>query len=232
MTDVAAAITQTRERIAKACALAGRDAGDVRLMLATKTVHPERLRQAIACGEYLFGENRVQELAGKAQALADVHVEWHMIGHLQTNKVKAALEVATCIQSVDRLSLVQELHRQCERLGRMANILVEVNVSGEASKHGCAPANVDALLEAIAALPTLRVGGFMTIGANTDDERVVRHGFSQLRRIAHDARSRGLVPASATVLSMGMSSDMEWAIAEGSTMVRVGSAVFGERMAG
>jgi len=198
-------------------------------MLATKTVAPTQLRQAIACGEHLFGENRVQELVPKAQALAQEAPEWHMIGHLQTNKVKAVLDVATCIQSVDRSRLAIEIHRLCLLQERSVDVLIEVNVSGEESKYGCAPTGVDSLLDEVAALPTLHVQGFMTIGANTTDERTVRDGFAMLRAIGERARARGVVAPNATVLSMGMSTDMEWAIAEGSTMVRVGSAVFGER---
>lgn len=201
-------------------------------MLASKTVAPERIREAIACGVRLFGENRVQELLPKAQALADEPLEWHMIGHLQTNKVKAVLDVATCIQSLDRSRLAAEIHKLCQTHERSIDVLIEVNVSGEESKYGCAPTDVDDLLDAVAAMPTLRVRGFMTIGANTTDERTVRHGFAMLRTIGEGARARGVVPADATELSMGMSADMEWAIAEGSTMVRVGSAVFGQRVRG
>jgi PLP dependent protein len=199
-------------------------------MLATKTVDPTRLREAVAAGATLFGENRVQEALPKIEPLSDCSIEWHMIGHLQTNKVRDALRFATCIQSVDRASLVQELRKQCIARGGSCDVLVEVNTSGEASKHGVVPEAATALLDMIAEAPELRLCGFMTIGALSDDERIVRRCFSMLRTIADKAVHEGRLPVGRpAILSMGMSSDLEWAIAEGSTLVRVGSAVFGRR---
>lgn len=216
-------------RMQEACAHAGRSAADVLLLLATKTQSAETLREAAACGEVLFGENRVQELVSKASALTDLPISWHFIGHLQSNKVKEAARYSSCIQSIDRPSIVDALHGELVKTQRTMEVLVEVKTAAEDTKHGCVPEAVEALLTLIAERPTLRVRGFMTIGSFSSDERIVRACFAQLRTISEDARARGLVAADSTILSMGMSGDLEWAIAEGSTMIRAGSAVFGER---
>lgn len=213
----------------EACSRVGRPTTDVQLLLATKTQPVDVLREAVACGEVLFGENRVQELIAKASALTDLPIMWHFIGHLQSNKVKDAVRYSSCIQSVDRPSIVEALHSEVMKSQRTMDVLIEVKTASEDTKHGCAPEHVEELLTLIAARPSLRVRGFMTIGSFSDDERLVRACFAQLRTISEDARSRGLVPADSTTLSMGMSGDLEWAIAEGSTMIRAGSAVFGAR---
>lgn len=219
-------LTTIRHRIHEALDRAGRRPDETKLMLATKTQSAETLREAAVCGEMFFGENRVQELVPKTEELVDLPIVWHFIGHLQTNKVKDVLGRVACIQSVDRPSLIQALHSECTKRQTSVNVMVEVNTSLEESKHGVHPDRVETLLEELSNFPALRVAGFMTIGANTDDERIVRTGFELLREIrdAYD-RSYGTV----SELSMGMSHDLEWAIAEGSTIVRVGSAVFGER---
>lgn len=219
-------LTTIHQRMEAALDRAGRRPEATKLMLATKTQSVETLREAVTCGELFFGENRVQELMPKTDDLADLPIVWHFIGHLQTNKVKDVLGRVTCIQSVDRPSLIQALHSECVKRQTAIDVMVEVNTSFEESKHGVHPDRVETLLDELANYPTLKVTGFMTIGANTDDERIVRTGFEMLREIrdAYD-KSHGTV----SELSMGMSHDLEWAIAEGSTIVRVGSAVFGER---
>jgi pyridoxal phosphate enzyme (YggS family) len=222
-------ITIVRQRMNEACARVGRSSGDVQLLLATKTQSAQTLREAAACGELLFGENRVQELVSKATDLADLPITWHFIGHLQSNKVKDAARFSSCTQSMDRPSIVEALQRELEKSGRTMDVLVEVKTASEDTKHGCEPEEVESLLTLIAEQRALRVRGFMTIGSFSSDERIVRACFAQLRGISEDARSRGLAPADATTLSMGMSGDLEWAIAEGSTMIRAGTAVFGER---
>lgn len=227
--SIAAAIHHVRTRIDQACQACGRNPESVKLILATKTVDAERLREAYAAGETCFGENRVQEALAKYDDLLDLDIEWHFIGHLQTNKVRDVLKVATCIHSVDRVSLVDELESECERRGEGIDILVEVNASGESSKHGCGVDDVDELLEYIQEKQWLNVRGFMTIGAMSDDADDVRASFARLRMIRDRALQQGLVPSDALHLSMGMSGDLELAILEGSTMVRVGSSVFGER---
>lgn len=216
----------THSRIAAACQAYERPMDAVRLMLATKTQTSETLRQAVAFGEHFFGENRVQELVPKHDELSALPITWHFIGHLQTNKVKDVIGRATCVQSVDRISLIEALHHECSKRQTSIDVMIEVNTSFEESKHGLHPNDVPAFVDCIAPYATLRVVGFMTIGANVDDELTVRKGFSMLREIRD--RHQTQLP-SATELSMGMSHDLEWAIAEGSTIVRVGSAVFGQR---
>ncbi len=203
-----------------------RNPQDIRLLLATKKQSAETLRSMSALGERLFGENRVQEFVPKCEALIDLPIEWQFIGHLQTNKVRDVVGRVTCVQSVDRPSLVDALNAECTRKNASINVMVEVNVSNEATKNGVALDGVEPLIEKILTMPPLRIVGFMTIGALSEDERVVRSGFEKLRAIrdAFDASYR-----TTSELSMGMSDDLEWAIAEGSTMVRVGTAIFGER---
>ncbi len=227
MTTLAERLRVVHDRIASAVDAAGRAHGSVRLMLATKTQLPDTLREAAALGEHLFGENRVQELVPKVDALADVPITWHFIGHLQTNKVKDVIGRVACVQSVDRPSIVSALDAECTKRGSRLDVMIEVNTSGEESKHGIAPAEVWTLIDAVRATSTLRITGFMTIGALSDDERVVRACFATLRGIRdrYDAEH-----GTTSELSMGMSDDLAWAIAEGSTIVRVGTAAFGERI--
>jgi len=227
--SIATAISDVQERIRRACVNAGRAVSDVDLLLATKTVSPERLREAIAAGTTLFGENRMQEFVPKAEALQDAPITWHFIGHLQTNKVRDAVRHAACVQSVDRPSLAKELDKELQKQGKGLDILVEVNTSGEESKHGVAPEHVDDLLQYIGTCASLRIRGFMTIGALSEDENDVRACFRSLRTIRDRAIDGGRIPSSATILSMGMSGDLDLAVEEGSTMIRVGSAVFGRR---
>ena len=196
-------------------------------MLATKTQSDETLRTVYGLGEQLFGENRVQELVPKTDALRDLDITWHFIGHLQTNKVRDVIGRVQCIQSVDRPSLVDAIASECIKRSATMDVMIEVNTSFESSKHGCHPGEAEQLIELVSTHPSLRIVGFMTIGALSEDERIVRRGFSMLRDIrdrfdaSHGTKSE---------LSMGMSHDLEWAIAEGSTIVRVGTAVFGERL--
>lgn len=217
------------QRINVACEQNGRELGDMRVCVATKDQSPETIREAIRAGLHLCGENKAQELVPKAKALAQEEVVWHFIGHLQTNKVKDIINIVDTVQSVDRISLVEELQKQAAKVNRHINVYVEVNTSGEASKQGCAPEDVNALLDAIKATNRVHLRGFMTMGALSENESVVRRGFALLRQIRDRAISEGRAPESAFELSMGMSNDLEWAIAEGSTMVRPGSAIFGAR---
>jgi PLP dependent protein len=219
-------IQELRERIVLATAKYGRTDLPVELMLATKTQPIDILEEAVAAGCTLFGENRAQELVTKAPQLMAHNVQWQFIGSLQTNKVKDVLRYSRCIQSVDRLSLVQEL---AKHPASAITVMVEVNTSGEPNKAGCEPEAVPELLGSIAEVPHVYVAGFMTVGALSRNEHVVRSCFSALRTIRDTSIEQGFVTRGAQGLSMGMSSDLEWAIAEGSTMVRVGSAVFGDR---
>lgn len=228
MQDIRTNIASIREQIRAAAEAAGRDPHEVRLMLATKTQSPETLREALAAGEHFFGENRVQELVPKVDALVDLPITWHFIGHLQTNKVRDVIGRVSCIQSIDRVSLADEVQSVCVKRGITVDVMIEVNTSGEESKHGVASADVWSLIEHVRTCTALRITGFMTIGALSDDEVIVRACFATLRQIrdAYDAK-HGM----RTELSMGMSSDLAWAIAEGSTIVRVGTAAFGARNA-
>ncbi|GMV52788.1 MAG: YggS family pyridoxal phosphate-dependent enzyme [Chlorobi bacterium] len=217
------------QRLHIACEQNNRDIGEMRILLATKDQTPEQISEAVGAGLHLCGENKVQELKEKAAQLKNVDVVWHFIGHLQTNKVMDCVQIVNCVQSVDRASLVDELEKACVQLNRHLDVMVEVNTSGEVSKHGCSPAEVDALLTRIASAKRLHVRGFMTVGALSTSEKTVRKGFAQLRQIRDSAIERKLIPETALELSMGMSADLEWAVAEGSTLIRVGSAIFGGR---
>lgn len=237
---VAARLAVVRGRIAAAAGAAGRDPGEVRLLVATKTQTPEAVLEALAAGVDLIGENRVQELVAKAPAVADRvargDLQVHMIGHLQRNKINQVLTTATGLETLDSLSLAQAISDRCVRDGRTGSraleVMVQVNVTGEDSKSGVEPDAAGALATAVAALPGLRLTGFMTIGAQLDSstEGTVRGGFARLRAIRDEVRSSGEPGTdTATELSMGMTGDLELAIAEGATVVRVGTAVFGPR---
>lgn len=231
MTDVAERLTAVRERVNAACASAARPAGSVRVMLATKSQSAGLIREAFessaACG-VLRGENRVQELVAKGAELAGLGVETHLIGPLQSNKVNAALRWVTCVESVDSLELGRRLASRLEP-GRVLDVMVQVNVSGEPTKHGVESKGALALARGVASTPGLRLTGFMTIGANTPDQDRVRTGYALLRQLRDEAVADGL--ADLLELSMGMSGDLEIAIAEGATIVRLGTAVFGPRPA-
>ena len=225
-------LAEVRARIADAERAAGRPAGSVRLLLATKTMPASLVRAAIRAGADLIGENRVQELVAKGPELAGLPVEIHLIGHLQGNKVNPALRWATCVQTVDSLEIASRLSERSGDAGARLDVLVQVNVSGEATKYGVLPADASGLAAQVAALPGLRLRGFMTIGANSPDPGLVRAGFARLRDLRDDVlASGGPGTHEATELSMGMSGDLEAAVAEGATIVRIGTAVFGARPA-
>lgn len=223
-------LADVRQRVASAAVAAGRSPEEVRLLLATKTIPTDVVRAVVAAGGSLLGENRVVELVEHAPALADLQPEIHLIGHLQSNKITAALPWVSCVQSIDTLALAERLSRRCLALGRDLDVMVQVNVSAEPSKHGTTPDDAAALAEAVATLPRLRLVGFMTIGANSPEAGLVRAGYARLRQVRDDVVGSGR-PGTGTAreLSMGMSGDLELAIAEGATIVRVGTAVFGPR---
>lgn len=230
--EIAARIAAVRARISGAAEAAGRSPSEVRLLLATKTLPDDIVRAAVLAGADLVGENRVQELVAHAAAVADLGPEVHLIGHLQSNKVTAVLHparaIVRCVESVDALALAQRLSRRCADLDRELDVMVQVNVSGEATKSGVPPEVAAELAAQVAALPRLRLTGFMTIGLNSPDAGAVRAGYSRLRQV-RDAVGHDL--PGARELSMGMSGDLELAVAEGATIVRVGTAVFGGRPA-
>ena len=217
------------KRIQEACKKARRDPKEVQLLLATKTVEPERILQAFSCGCTLIGENKVQELRDKYEALSAVPHTTHFIGHLQSNKIKEVIQYAQCIQSIDNLDTAQKLEQRLTQEGRNIDILVQVNTSAEESKFGCAPEDAENLVKAIATLPHINIRGFMTIGLFSGKDDNVRACFRCLKQIQKRVADIGLPNVSTDVLSMGMSGDLEAAIEEGSTMLRIGTAVFGER---
>jgi pyridoxal phosphate enzyme (YggS family) len=213
-------VREIQRRIAAACERAGRSADDVALVAVTKTIDSPAIEEAFRAGVRHFGENRVQEAAPKIERLATIRPEltWHMVGHLQTNKAKTAVDIFDIIQSVDSLRLAEELSRRSQR---RLPVLVEVNVGGEESKSGLPPSRLEEAAERIAKLPNLRVDGLMTIAPWVEDAEEVRPVFRHLRQIRDALGLRHL--------SMGMSGDFEVAIEEGATMVRIGRAIFGER---
>jgi pyridoxal phosphate enzyme (YggS family) len=225
-------IERVRHRINDAARRAGRTPDEVSLMAVTKTFPPERIREAYAAGLRLFGENRVQEFAGKAPALGDLAgAEWHMIGHLQTNKAAKAAELFSGIDSVDSLRLAERLNSLAEQQTKTLVVLIEVNVGGEEAKSGINPGSDDLqkILNAAPHLQNLRIRGLMTIPPFTHDPQQARPYFQRLRALRDEIASQRLPGIGMDVLSMGMSHDFEVAIEEGSTCVRVGTAIFGER---
>jgi len=215
--EVAAGLSRVRERIVAACSRAGRDPASVRLIAVSKTKPIEMLREAVAAGQTIFGENYAQELREKAAALAGV--EWHFIGALQTNKARLVVGRAALIHTCDRLALAQELSKRAKAVGLVQRVLLEVNVGREAQKAGVLPEDVPALLEQVRALPALACEGLMCIPPSQRDPRP---SFRLLRQLG---TACGL-----SQLSMGMSADYEAAIEDGATLVRVGTSIFGERV--
>ena len=222
-------LVSIHRQIQIACERCSRKPKEVKLLLATKTVEPNRIIEAISFGETIIGENKVQEAVSKYPSILHLPVEKHFIGNLQTNKVKQILEITDVIQSVDRMSLVKELDKQLTKLSKTMNILVQVNSSYEDTKSGVKPEETISFIKEVSQYPTLHIKGLMTIGANSEDEAKVRKSFSLVKDLSVEISKLGFSNVSMDVLSMGMSSDLSIAIEEGSTMIRVGSAIFGER---
>jgi hypothetical protein len=219
-------VAPVRSRIAAAAVRAGRSPGDVRIVAVTKGHPLERAREAVAEGLLDLGENRVQEALGKQAAWPDAPVRWHLIGHLQRNKVKLVVGRFVLIHSLDSVRLADALDAAAAAAGLVQDVLVEVNVAREAQKSGVMPDDAPALVGHAAALPHLRVTGLMTIAPFTDDVAVQRRAFRELR-LLRDALATSTMELA--VLSMGMSGDFEIAVEEGATMVRLGTILFGER---
>ncbi|AUH53021.1 YggS family pyridoxal phosphate-dependent enzyme [Chromobacterium sp. ATCC 53434] len=227
MTDsLSARLEQLRARLAAACAAAGRPRDAVALLAVSKTFPAADVRAAHGCGLSAFGENYVQELQQKSEALADLAIEWHFIGPLQSNKTRIVAERAHWAHSIDRLKIAERLSVQRPDDLPALNVCVQVNVSGEDSKSGCAPEEAAALARAVAALPRLRLRGLMCVPEPTEDAARLAAQFAGLRRLQQALQAEGLP---LDTLSMGMSADLELAVAEGATVVRVGSAIFGRR---
>ena len=230
--SIAENIALVRERIAAAARRAGRNPAEITLMGVSKTFPAERIREAYAAGLRVFGENRLQEFGGKVEALGDLpDAEWHMIGHLQTNKAAKAAELFDAVDSLDSVRLADRLNASAESAGKILPVLIEINVGGEQAKSGLAP-DSDELEQILRSAPrwaNLEIRGLMTVPPYTEDPEGSRPYFRQLREIRDRIAARELPRIGAGVLSMGMSHDFEVAIEEGSTCVRVGTAIFGER---
>ncbi len=226
MTTISANLQAVNARIAKACAAAGRNPAAVALLAVAKTFPAAALRAAHAAGQRAFGENYLQEALAKQAELADLDLEWHFIGPLQSNKTRPVAERFAWVHSVERLRIAERLADQRPAALPPLNVCVQVNVSGEASKSGCAPDEAPALCRAVAALPRLRLRGLMAIPEPTQDSALARRRFAVLRQLRDRLNGEGLA---LDTLSMGMSDDLEAAIMEGATIVRVGTAIFGER---
>ena len=226
MTTISANLQAVKRRIRAAAQSAGRDAGAARLLAVSKAWPAASVRAAFAAGQRAFGENYVQEGVAKIAALDDLELEWHFIGPLQSNKTREVAEHFDWVHGIDRLKIAERLATQRPAGLPPLQACIQVNVSGEASKGGVAPDQVAALARAVAALPGLRLRGLMAIPEPTEQAELLRSRFALLRELLAQLNAEGM---KLDVLSMGMSDDFELAIAEGATIVRIGTAIFGER---
>jgi PLP dependent protein len=227
--SIASNLADVRARVASAARSAGRDPSSVRLIAVSKTFPLDAVREAYDAGQREFGENRVQEGLQKIERSADLSIRWHLLGHLQTNKARKAASAFAMIQSVDSVEVLQKLDRGAAEDGRAPELLIQVDLAGEATKFGVPPAEVPRLFEVAAACRAARVVGLMTLPPLPDTPEDARRWFRQLRELRDGWLASGVPPALLRELSMGMSGDFEVAIQEGATMVRVGTAVFGSR---
>lgn len=228
-------IQHINERIINAAKNAGRNPNEVSLLLATKTRSPETINEAIALGYGLIGENRAQELVEKAPFISQESTsltprETHFIGTLQGNKVNEVTAIADCIQSVDRIRIARRINQYALDNNLQRSIMIQVNSSRDPNKQGMMPEELPAFLKEVAEFTQINIRGLMTIGIQSDDEAIIRQGFSNLRILRDKMISEGLLTKTATDLSMGMSQDLELAILEGATIIRVGSDIFGARV--
>ncbi len=230
MNDIVHNIAVIKERIKQACLKSGRAENEVRLLLATKTVDAVRIKIALETGESLIAENKVQEVKEKYEELRLLAHESHFIGHLQTNKIKDILKYGvSCVQSLDRMDLAEKLHDRLTSEGKTMDVLIQVNTSNEESKFGVHPDMAIALIKSVSALDTLHIKGLMTIGLFSTESEKVRECFRVLKKIQKEAIALNISGVEMKELSMGMSGDLEVAIEEGATIVRVGTAIFGKR---
>jgi len=230
--DIAETIARIRERMAGSAQRSGRDPREITLMAVSKTVSARHIREAYAAGLRLFGENRLQELAGKRSELGDApEAEWHMIGHLQTNKAARAAELFDAVDSLDSVRLAEKLNAAARALRKKLAVLIEINLAGETAKSGLAPGSreLEALLAGASGWQNLAIRGLMAIPPFAEDPEAARPYFRRLRQLRDQIAARRLPGVALNVLSMGMSHDFEVAIEEGSTCVRIGTAIFGER---
>ena len=218
-----------RARIAAAARSAGRDPSSIRLVAVSKTFPIEAIREAYAAGQREFGENRVQEALQKIASGADLDIRWHLLGHLQTNKVRKAAPAFSTIHSVDGVELLQKIDAAAADEGRTPELLIQVDLAGEATKFGVSPSDVPPLFDAAARCHAARVAGLMTLPPVPESPEDARPWFRRLRELRDEWRAAGVAPSMLAELSIGMSGDFEVGIEEGSTMVRIGTAIFGTR---
>ncbi|MFP3871071.1 MAG: YggS family pyridoxal phosphate-dependent enzyme [Syntrophobacteria bacterium] len=228
MYSIAANLERVRERIADAAIRSGRSPDSIKLVGVTKTVDFERIKEAVAAGLDILGENYVQEAREKIGQL-EKQVSWHLIGRLQTNKAKYAVKLFDVIETVDSMKLAVELNRRAQSLGRVVPVLVQVNLAGEKSKAGLPPSETISFVQRIAELGHLRVRGLMTMPPFFDNPERARPYFRQLRELCRYVDAAGIPGVEMTEISMGMSGDFEAAVEEGATLVRIGTAIFGRR---
>lgn len=224
-------IQQVRKRVAQASRRAGRNPEDVQIILATKTVDLNRILKAVDLGYTVVGENRVQEAEAKIDQLGEKAsaLQWHFIGHLQSNKVNNVVRFASMIQSIDRMKIVRKLNRRLKKIDKTMDVLIQVNTSGEDSKYGIDPSRTMEFIKKAGEYERLNIRGLMTIGLFSDNWPKVRKGFRQLRELRDAITAERIKGVQMEHLSMGMTNDFELAIEEGATMIRVGRAIFGER---
>ncbi|HEY5522094.1 MAG TPA: YggS family pyridoxal phosphate-dependent enzyme [Desulfuromonadaceae bacterium] len=221
-------LAQINERVRAAAERAGRDPASVRLVAVSKTRPAADIIAAFKAGQTVFGENYIQELVTKLTEVREA-VQWHVIGHLQSNKVKYIAGRVALIHSVDRISLAQEIDRQWSKLGKVCDVLIQVNIAGEATKSGTTEAGAIQLVRECALLPSIKVKGLMTMPPFFDDPDAARPCFAELRRLSEAVSAQQIAGVDMVELSMGMSGDFEAAVQEGATLVRIGTAIFGER---
>jgi hypothetical protein len=228
--DIRSRLEEIRARIDRAASMAGRQGQDIRLVAVSKTFGLDHIRAAFAAGQRDFGENRVQEALQKIGGSTDLLIRWHLIGTLQSNKARKAADVFEWIHSVDSLELLQRLDSAASQAGRQPNLLVQVDLAGEATKHGVPADRVPAIFQAARTCRAARVVGLMLLPPWSEDPDGSRPYFSQLRKLRDQLRVQGVPTEMLQELSMGMSHDFEAAVLEGATMVRIGTAIFGRRM--
>lgn len=218
-----------KNRIENSCEIANRKKEDVKLIVVTKTVDVDVVKEAINCGATDVGENKPQELARKFDEIGD-KVRWHLIGSLQTNKVKYIIDKVYMIHSIDRLSLCEEIQKRAEKIEKQVNCLIQVNISKEESKHGILEEDaIDFIKDIAKNYPNIRVKGLMTMAPNTEDKELVRSVFRSLKDLSIKIDNENIKGVSMNELSMGMSNDFEIAVQQGATFVRVGTSIFGQR---
>lgn len=221
-------IENIKDRMQKAAAKSGRNPDDIKLLAVTKTVGTDKIQEAIEQGILDLGENRVQELSKKYDII-DSKYNWHLIGHLQTNKVKYIVDKVAMIHSVDRVELAEEIQKRAAQIGKTVDVLIQVNVSGEESKFGIAPEHTKDMVRNISGMKNIKVKGLMTIAPYVEDPEEIRFVFKELKKIFIDIQQENIDNIDMSFLSMGMSNDFEIAIEEGANIIRIGTLLFGKR---